>query len=129
MRTVARILISALVVILAASIPVTSSEARRSGHGPRVGIGVWLGPGWWGPQYYAPYYSPYPYYPYYPPEPPVVIQQQPDIYLQPAPQQELPVYWYYCKDPQGYYPYVKQCPNGWMKVVPTPPGPETTPPQ
>jgi hypothetical protein len=35
-----------------------------------------------------------------------------------------PIYWYYCQNPQGYYPYVKQCPNGWMKVVPSPPPPQ-----
>jgi len=79
--------------------------------------GVWIGPawgpGWWGPAY--------PYYPYYAP-PPVVIQQQaPEIYVQPAPQPEESSYWYYCQDSKGYYPYVKQCPNGWMKVVPSPP--------
>jgi hypothetical protein len=28
-------------------------------------------------------------------------------------------YWYYCKDAKGYYPYVKRCPSGWMKVVPS----------
>ena len=30
-------------------------------------------------------------------------------------------YWYYCQNPQGYYPYVNSCPGGWMKVVPQPP--------
>ena len=32
-------------------------------------------------------------------------------------------YWYYCQDAQGYYPYVKSCPGGWTRVVPTPPQP------
>jgi hypothetical protein len=66
-------------------------------------------------------YSPYPYY-YSPPPQRVIIQQQPEVYMEqtptPAPQQ---TYWYYCPSPQGYYPYVKECPAGWMKVVPTPP--------
>jgi hypothetical protein len=31
-----------------------------------------------------------------------------------------PNYWYYCEDPKGYYPYVTECPDGWMKVVPPP---------
>ena len=35
-----------------------------------------------------------------------------------------PSYWYYCRDSQGYYPYVTSCPGGWTKVVPTPPGEE-----
>jgi hypothetical protein len=56
-----------------------------------------------------------------------VIEHQPEIDMQPAPQAEQPVYWYYCKDPQGYYPYVKQCPGGWMKVVPIPPAPPSSP--
>ena len=27
-------------------------------------------------------------------------------------------YWHYCRKPEGYYPHVKKCPDGWMKVVP-----------
>lgn len=30
-------------------------------------------------------------------------------------------WWYMCKKPAGYYPYVKECPSGWEKVAPTPP--------
>lgn len=62
---------------------------------------------------------PYGYYP----RPPVVIQQQPPVYVQPEQQEED--YWYYCPDPQGYYPYIRDCASGWMKVVPdaTPPNP------
>ena len=61
-------------------------------------------------------------YPYYYAPPPVIIQQQPPVYVQP--QQPEDTYWYYCPDPQGYYPYIRECPGGWMKVVP-----QTTPPQ
>src|SRR2546428_12259210 len=32
-----------------------------------------------------------------------------------------PSVWYYCANPQGYYPYVQQCPGGWRPVAPTPP--------
>ena len=80
---------------------------------------IWIGTGWggwgpwWGPAYY-PYRYPY-YYPYYP-EPPVVIQQQPPVYIQPEEQ-----YWYFCQNPEGYYPYIKTCPGGWLKVVPSTP--------
>lgn len=35
----------------------------------------------------------------------------------PAPVQ----YWYHCKSPEGYYPYVKTCPGGWDKVPARPP--------
>ena len=90
------------------------------GWGPAFGLG--LGLGWWGLTY--PYYA-NPYYPYYE-QPPVIIQQPPaEMYVQPVPQQTVdPGYWYYCQDAKGYYPYVKECPNGWMKVVPSPPQPE-----
>ncbi|HUL00131.1 MAG TPA: hypothetical protein VLX29_04670 [Nitrospirota bacterium] len=33
-------------------------------------------------------------------------------------------YRYYCQESKTYYPYVKQCPGGWMKVVPTPTPPK-----
>jgi hypothetical protein len=125
MKTLARLVIAAVVVLMVGFIPGNSADAR-GGHGGHVGVGVWLGPGWWGPYPY--YYPPY-YYPYYQ-EPPIVIEQQPEVYVQPAPQAEQqPIYWYYCKDPQGYYPYVKQCPGGWMKVVPTPPEPTASSPK
>ncbi|MDP2882045.1 MAG: hypothetical protein Q8N89_10720 [Azonexus sp.] len=50
-----------------------------------------------------------------PPQPQVYIEQA----QEPAPgagQQ----YWYFCKSAQGYYPYVKECPDGWQKVLPQP---------
>ncbi len=50
---------------------------------------------------------------------PVIIQQPPPpVYTQQPPVD--PSYWYYCEDPKGYYPYVQNCPGGWMKVVPQP---------
>jgi len=94
-------------------------------HGPRYsyGGGVWIGPGWldpwWGYPYYSYPYYPYPYNPYYA-APPVATQQQPQVYVEPAPQQEDQNYWYYCPKSKGYYPYVKKCPEGWLKVVPSP---------
>lgn len=76
------------------------------------------GYGWGYPSYYYP-----PAY-YYPPQtvivpttPPVYIQQQ---QVQPA--QPQTNYWYYCQNPDGYYPYVKRCPRGWLQVAPQPPG-------
>lgn len=94
---------------------------------------IWIGPGWgyWDPffyPYYYPYYYPYPAYRYYYDSPTVVVPQEPQEYISPEPQQdeEQTGYWYYCKKPEGYYPYVERCPSGWMKVVPntTPPGQE-----
>jgi len=50
--------------------------------------------------------------------------------LSPPPyiQRELPVeYWYYCLSRRGYYPYVGECPDGWIHVLPQP-GPPWPPP-
>jgi len=47
--------------------------------------------------------------------PPVVIQAPAPVYVQQSP---APTYWYYCADAQAYYPYVQQCPGGWLTVVP-----------
>ena len=33
-------------------------------------------------------------------------------------------FWYYCAESKMYYPYVQQCPTGWLKVVP-----KTAPPR
>lgn len=74
--------------------------------------------------YRYPYYGfGYPYYgygygsPYYsrtiittPPTPPVYVERS-----APTPQSG---YWYYCSNPQGYYPTVKECPGGWLQVAP-----------
>jgi len=56
--------------------------------------------------------SPYVGWPYYPPQ----ANEAAPPYSQPDQQQ--PYYWYYCQNPQGYYPYVKSCPGGWMQVIP-----------
>ena len=40
----------------------------------------------------------------------------------PAPAQQ-PAYWYYCRSAKAYYPYVKNCPEGWQAVQPQPPAP------
>jgi hypothetical protein len=109
------------VVMLAVSPPSGYAQPRRV----HVGAHVRLGPGFfWGPWFYwagplalGPWY---PYY-HYPALPPVVVQQQAPVYAEP--EQQQPYYWYYCQNPPGYYPYVRECPGGWMKVVPdvTPP--------
>ena len=43
----------------------------------------------------------------------------PYVYL-PAIPQPQPNYWYYCQDPEGYYPNVDECPDGWQQVAPQP---------
>ncbi len=79
---------------------------------------IWIGPGWgswwwWGPGY--PYYYPYYYYPYFYAEPSFA---EPPTYVQPPLREEEEYYWYFCPDSKNYYPYVKKCPGGWLRVVP-----------
>jgi hypothetical protein len=119
-------------------------HGRPWGGRPFVRFGWWGWPGWgWGPGWgWAPYYPyaygypygygyPYAYgYPYgygasgydYPYAPytstPAVVQEAP-------PQ---PYYWYYCEPAGAYYPYVKECPSGWLKVSPEPPPSDSTSP-
>jgi hypothetical protein len=85
--------------------------------GPRFFVGVGA-PFWWYPYGYA-YTYPVPAY-----APPVVVESAPQTYIQ---QGDVPAqpqaYWYYCQPSQTYYPYVKECPTGWLQVVP-----QTTPP-
>ena len=86
----------------------------RGGYRPYYGWYGGFGPGWY------PYGYPYAAYPYaypYPSYPPAVTEPP----LNAEPQEDS--YWYYCRDPQGYYPYVESCPGGWTRVVPTPPQP------
>ena len=86
-------------------------------HGVRghVGVGVYVGP-YWSPWFYPPPY-------YYQPQVVVVPQAPPPVYVE---QQEAPAassqqqYWYYCAGAKAYYPYVKECPGGWQKVLPQP---------
>ena len=88
------------------------------GWGPVVGLGLGLGLlGLANPYYGSPYYTDY--------NPAPVIQEPTtELSVPPGPRQPAEqYYWYYCRGPEGYYPYVKQCPGGWLKVVPAPPQP------
>ena len=100
---------------------------RHGGWGINLGVGVALGTALAMP-YYSPFYAPNyygpPSYPPYYPQP--IVLQQPPVYIEqaqyepqqnPAPQTG---YWYHCDSPDGYYPYIKECPNGWQQVSPTP---------
>ena len=88
--------------------------------GPRFSYGIYLGAPWF--PYYGPpyYYAPY----YYPPA--VVAPAYPPAYVeqgavQAAPPQAQGNWWYYCEDVKNYYPYVRECPGGWVRVPPQPP--------
>lgn len=96
------------------------------------------GPGWYGPRYgswYGPRYGPW-FGPRWGPRPwgwgvyaypvpvgvlpaPEVVEEPP-VYVERAPAPGEPGSWYYCEDPQGYYPYVQQCRAEWMRVAPPP---------
>lgn len=107
--------------------------AHSGGHGhhhgrTRAHVGVYFGPsiGWNGyyprsygyPSYAYPSYAypPY-YYPYSPPV--VVVPASPPTYIERSqPEEQAPPAndWFYCSKPEGYYPYVRQCPGGWQRV-------------
>ena len=117
-----------IALLLLGSVGVGNAWADHWGHRGHVRFGVMIGP-YWGPLYFPPY--PYYYPPYYPPV--VVERPVPQVYIEQqappappaptAPVVEAPVnYWYYCAAAKGYYPYVKECPSGWQKVLPQPPG-------
>jgi hypothetical protein len=71
---------------------------------------------------YAPFY-------FYPPPPPYFYDVAPALapapaYIEQFPGQTVPQqasYWYYCSSSNAYYPYVKDCPEGWQQVAPQPP--------
>jgi len=122
-----RLYLAAGVVLLMLFSMVLTADARPSHHDWRgeVIIGPVWSP-WWGPYAYSyPYAYRYPSpdaYPYDYRDPEMVIERDPPAYFQQAegPKQQQ-YYWYYCKNPKGYYPYVKSCPDGWKKVLPAPP--------
>ena len=100
-------------------------------YGGGYGYGGHYGHSNYGFYFGAPFYS-YPYnsfpyqYPYYYPPAVVTVPVTPPVYIQqspPAAQQNPTGYWYYCTNPEGYYPYIKECPNGWQQVEPKPPAP------
>ena len=51
------------------------------------------------------------------------------VYVQNPVYDQQAQYWAYCRSPQGYYPYVSECPGGWLPVAPTSPPPPLGPGQ
>ena len=125
-----------------AALGALASGAAQAQHWHRGGarFGVYLGGPYWGAPYYAPYYYNYPPSYYYPPAPVVIAPSNPPIYIennaatqvipQAAPGSSPPPMaaqapqasntWYYCRDSQGYYPYVRECKSAWEPVPATP---------
>ena len=99
--------------LVAASGAVAPAQAR-------VWVGIGVAP--WG----YPGYYPDPYYYGYPPP---VVYAPPPAYYAPAPAPmpqatgpapQAAANWYYCANPQGYYPYVPTCSVAWRQVAATP---------
>ena len=123
-------------LMLVAGVSMSGTALADRGHGGHggghggghFGFGLYLGAPFY-PYSYYPYPYPYAYpYGYYPPT--VVTPAQPPVYIEQGTSQEAPqqapaqsdnYYWYHCDKPDGYYPYIKECPGGWQKVAPTPP--------
>jgi hypothetical protein len=112
-------MLCAALIAMAASLPSLAGGSRGHSHSS-VSFGFTFGGPWYYPAYY---YPPYYYYP----QP---VQTEPTVYIErgdtaaPAEQSRGPQgYWYYCKESRTYHPYVKHCPGGWEKQVPTTPAP------
>jgi hypothetical protein len=113
-----------LLIITVVSVSTASAYAYGYGRfhggwgGPRFGVGINLGPY----PYYGPGYPGYAY-PYYGPTvvpvnpAPIIVQEQVPTYIQPA---QAANNWYFCQSTNTYYPYVKECAEGW-KTVPSQP--------
>jgi hypothetical protein len=84
---------------------------------PAWGFGPGFGFGAFG--YMPPYYPPA-YYGYPPaavrPVPPAVYIERNDTAQSAA--QSQGNFWHYCRSAEGYYPQVKECPDGWEQVAP-----------
>lgn len=95
---------------------------RRSGFYGSYSFGIPYTPYYYRPYYGGYGYPPFPSYSYYPPV--VIVPATPPVYIQqPSALTASPPetnYWHYCENPAGYYPYVKKCPGGWLKVAPQP---------
>jgi hypothetical protein len=105
-----------LLLSVALGLAALTAVGSAAAHG-HFRAGVYIGGPVWGGPYYSPYYSPY-----YAPAP-VYVQPAPaPVYIERAPDptyvEKSSDYWYYCAQSATYYPYVKSCPQGWMKVVP-----------
>lgn len=123
MKKAVYLILIVFVLLFVGVLPVCADGHGHGGHGHGHSFfsgNVWIGPGWggWGPWWWgAPYYPNYPYYSYNPY--PYYAPQQSSEYVEQTPQVEEQTYWYFCPNARNYYPYVKRCPGGWLKVIPS----------
>ena len=109
-------------LLLLAAMLLAGSGSVLAGGRVYGSVGIYSGP-YWGPVYPRPYYydyapTPWPYH--YFPAPSVVVVPPPVYIEQNPPAPSAAAYWYYCASRQAYYPYVKDCPENWQKVLPQP---------
>jgi hypothetical protein len=133
-------LVPVLLLLVLGAVASGSAMAQWRGHGGGVRFGINLGVPLYGPGYYPGYY-PYPYgypgpayaypgpaygYPGQAVAPPTAYVEQgysqaapppPQAQPQPQPQGD----WYHCDNSNAYYPYVRECPEGWQRVPAQPP--------
>lgn len=104
MRSVGvKFLMAVLLALLA------SGNAMADRHGR---VSIWFG-------YPGPWLFPPPIY--YPPTVVVTPAPTPPVYVEQADTAaDTSDYWYYCVSSKTYYPYVKECPEGWQRVSPRP---------
>ena len=111
-KTSTLLLSGALAATLVAAALPASAHGYRGGH---ARLGFYLGVPLAVPYYYPPayYYGPRAYYaePLAPAAPAYYIQRDNGAGAPPP-----AGYWYYCRDLQGYYPQVQQCPTPWQQV-------------
>jgi hypothetical protein len=91
------------------------------GHGSSLHLGFVFGAPLWYPAPVYPAYSyPYAY------SPPIVVAPAPRVYIEREDQvarESAPGYWYYCRESDTYYPYVKECAQPWERVPAQPRNP------
>lgn len=105
------LLLSGVLLASAAIAIPASAHGHRGGH---ASLGLYFGVPLAVPYYYPPSYYYGPRY-YYPPAV-AVAPAAPTYYMQQDPLPQAGNTWYYCRDPQGYYPQVQQCPTPWQQV-------------
>ena len=116
------------VLIAVMAIPAVAEAQWRHG---RSSVGIYIGGpayyrGWgpyWGPGWYGGYWGAPPVVYSAPPQPTVYVERNdvPPPVQAAAPQAQsslAPGFWYYCREPAGYFPQVESCRGAWEQVAP-----------
>ena len=106
--------VKAVLTLSAVLLGAAASAPALAWHHGGVRFGVVIGAPFY-PWTYPPYYYYPPVYPTYAPAAPTTYVEQGGVQAAPSLRSS---YWYYCEASKTYYPYVKECPAGWMRVVP-----------